>query len=217
MCLRAHLHTHLQPIHRWFWRIILERLQSITVLGGSAASSFNDDQDLSWPYLLKASLPSHIEFSVENIQLLINNKIFEEKPKSSLTKVLEILAEVGLERSMVDRYPHEFSGGQRQRIAIARSMILKPKLVILDEPTSALDKTVQVQIVKLLRELQQKYGLAYIFISHDLKVVRALSHNVIVMNNGDIVETGKGVKIFNSPESPYTKALISAAFGLSVK
>ena len=132
-------------------------------------------------------------------------------------KVLAILIEVGLETSMVSRYPHEFSGGQRQRIAIARSMILKPKLVILDEPTSALDKTVQVQIVKLLRDLQQKYGLAYIFISHDLKVVRALSHNVIVMNNGDIVETGEGVKIFNSPESPYTKSLINAAFGLAVK
>jgi len=132
-------------------------------------------------------------------------------------KVSEILTEVGLETSMVSRYPHEFSGGQRQRIAIARSMILKPKLVILDEPTSALDKTVQVQIVKLLGDLQQKYGLAYIFISHDLKVVRALSHNVIVMNNGDIVETGEGVKIFNSPESPYTKSLINAAFGLVAK
>jgi microcin C transport system ATP-binding protein len=124
-----------------------------------------------------------------------------------------ILAEVGLDPAMMDRYPHEFSGGQRQRIAIARAMILRPKLVVLDEPTSALDMTVQVQIVDLLRALQRKNGLAYLFISHDLKVVRALSHKVIVMKNGDVVETGDAEALFAAPSHPYTRALLQAAFG----
>ena len=101
------------------------------------------------------------------------------------------MTEVGLDPAAMDRYPHEFSGGQRQRIAIARAMILRPKLVVLDEPTSALDMTVQVQIVELLRDLQRKWGLAYIFISHDLRVVRALAHKVIVMKDGDVVEGGQ--------------------------
>jgi microcin C transport system ATP-binding protein len=131
--------------------------------------------------------------------------------------VKDILIEVGLTHDMIDRYPHEFSGGQRQRIAIARAMILKPKLVILDEPTSALDMTVQVQIVDLLRELQQKYGLAYLFISHDLRVVRALSHKVLVMRQGDIVEMGPRDQIFDAPQTEYTKALIAAAFNLKAK
>ncbi|WP_425091449.1 ABC transporter ATP-binding protein [Tropicimonas sp. S265A] len=126
--------------------------------------------------------------------------------------VAEILTEVGLDPSMMDRYPHEFSGGQRQRIAIARAMILRPKLVVLDEPTSALDMTVQVQIVDLLRDLQRKHNLAYIFISHDLKVVRALSHKVIVMRAGDVVEVGEGTQIFENPSSDYTRELLAAAF-----
>jgi len=131
--------------------------------------------------------------------------------------VEDIMVEVGLEANMVNRYPHEFSGGQRQRIAIARAMILKPKLVILDEPTSALDMTVQVQIVELLRDLQQKYGLAFLFISHDLKVVRTVSHKVIVMRQGDVVEIGMGDQIFNAPTTDYTRALIAAAIDLEVK
>ena len=126
--------------------------------------------------------------------------------------VAEIMQEVGLDPSTMDRYPHEFSGGQRQRIAIARAMILRPKLVVLDEPTSALDMTVQVQIVELLRSLQKKYGLAYLFISHDLKVVRALSHKVIVMKRGDVVESGEASQVFDAPESEYTRALMAAAF-----
>jgi microcin C transport system ATP-binding protein len=130
--------------------------------------------------------------------------------------VAEIMAEVGLDPATMTRYPHEFSGGQRQRIAIARAMILRPKLVVLDEPTSALDMTVQVQIVELLRELQRKWGLAYIFISHDLRVVRALSHKVMVMKDGDIVEAGTGDALFSAPQSDYTRALFAAAFGETV-
>ncbi len=127
--------------------------------------------------------------------------------------VAAIMAEVGLDPETMGRYPHEFSGGQRQRIAIARAMILRPKLVVLDEPTSALDMTVQVQIVGLLRELQRKWGLAYVFISHDLRVVRALAHKVIVMKEGDVVEAGDSAAIFADPQSDYTRALMAAAFG----
>ncbi len=122
------------------------------------------------------------------------------------------LAEVGLEPEMQDRYPHEFSGGQRQRIAIARALVLKPKFIVLDEPTSALDMTVQAQIVELLRALQQRYTLAYLFISHDLKVVRALAHHVIVMRAGRVVEEGPADALFTAPKTPYTRALMAAAF-----
>jgi microcin C transport system ATP-binding protein len=127
--------------------------------------------------------------------------------------VSAIMTEVGLDPATMGRYPHEFSGGQRQRIAIARAMILRPRLVVLDEPTSALDMTVQVQIVDLLRSLQRKWGLAYLFISHDLRVVRALSHKVLVMRNGDVVEAGEGDTVFTNPQSDYTRALLQAAFG----
>ena len=133
--------------------------------------------------------------------------------KDRRAMVADILHEVGLDPAMMDRYPHEFSGGQRQRIAIARAMILNPRLVVLDEPTSALDMTVQVQIVDLLRDLQRKHGLAYLFISHDLKVVRALSHKVMVMKQGDIVEAGTRDEIFSNPQTDYTRALMAAAFG----
>ena len=124
--------------------------------------------------------------------------------------VAEVMAEVGLDPLSMDRYPHEFSGGQRQRIAIARAMVLRPKLVVLDEPTSALDMTVQVQIVELLRGLQKKYGLAFLFISHDLKVVRAMSHTVLVMKQGDVVEQGSADDLFERPRSEYTRTLLQA-------
>ncbi|WP_170350986.1 ABC transporter ATP-binding protein [Ruegeria atlantica] len=125
--------------------------------------------------------------------------------------VAEVMTEVGLDPAAMDRYPHEFSGGQRQRIAIARAMVLRPKLLVLDEPTSALDMTVQVQIVDLLRNLQRKYGLAYLFISHDLKVVRAMSHKVIVMRNGDVIEMGAAEDLFENAQTDYTRELIAAA------
>jgi microcin C transport system ATP-binding protein len=127
--------------------------------------------------------------------------------------VAEVMGEVGLDPASMDRYPHEFSGGQRQRIAIARAMILRPQILVLDEPTSALDMTVQVQIVDLLRALQAKWQLAYLFISHDLRVVRALAHRVMVMKAGDVVEEGAAAEVFANPQSPYTQSLLKAAFG----
>jgi microcin C transport system ATP-binding protein len=132
------------------------------------------------------------------------------------TRVGAALKEVGLEPEGQDRYPHEFSGGQRQRIAIARAMVLEPRFVLLDEPTSALDMSVQAQIVDLLRDLQRRHRLAYLFISHDLKVVRALSNYVVVMKNGKVVEEGASTRIFASPREAYTKALLAAAFDLTV-
>lgn len=129
-------------------------------------------------------------------------------------RVTAALREVRLEPQMRHRYPHEFSGGQRQRIAIARVLALNPRFIMLDEPTSALDMSVQAQIVDLLRELQQKHKLSYLFISHDLKVVKALAHEVLVMQNGKAVEHGKAEEIFAAPKTAYTKALFAAAFGL---
>jgi microcin C transport system ATP-binding protein len=130
--------------------------------------------------------------------------------------VAAALAEVGLDPATMDRYPHEFSGGQRQRIAIARAMVLKPRFVVLDEPTSALDMSVQAQIVDLLRDLQKKHDLAYLFISHDLRVVRALADRVLVMKDGKVVEEAPAMQIFASPRTDYTRALIAAAFDLEV-
>ena len=129
-------------------------------------------------------------------------------------RVAGVLQEVGLDSDAQDRYPHEFSGGQRQRIAIARAIILRPKIIVLDEPTSALDVSVQSQIVDLLRDLQRLHNLAYLFISHDLKVVRALAHELVVMKDGKIVEQGPAEKVFSAPETDYTKALMAAAFEL---
>ena len=128
--------------------------------------------------------------------------------------VADIMEEVDLDPATMDRYPHEFSGGQRQRIAIARAMILQPKLVVLDEPTSALDMTVQVQIVALLRRLQERHGLAYLFISHDLRVVRAMSHQIMVLRQGDVLESGPAGQVFDAPQHDYTRALLAAAFDL---
>jgi microcin C transport system ATP-binding protein len=124
----------------------------------------------------------------------------------------EILHEVGLSADMVDRYPHEFSGGQRQRIAIARAAVLKPALMLLDEPTSALDVSVQQQVLELLVALQKRYRMSYLFITHDLAVIRALAHRVIVMRAGQVVESGATETVFGSPQHEYTRELLSAAW-----
>ncbi len=129
-------------------------------------------------------------------------------------RVAKALTEVGLDPTHMDRYPHEFSGGQRQRIAIARALALEPKFIMLDEPTSALDMSVQAQVVDLLRSLQEKHNLSYLFISHDLKVVRALANEVIVMRDGVVVERGATADIFSNPQQPYTKALLAAALNI---
>ncbi|CAO4164818.1 ABC transporter ATP-binding protein [Methylorubrum populi] len=131
--------------------------------------------------------------------------------------VAKALKDVGLDPAAMDRYPHEFSGGQRQRIAIARAIVLKPRFVVLDEPTSALDRSVQAQIVTLLRDLQRERGLAYLFISHDLKVVRALSNYVLVMQHGQVVEEGPADEIFAAPKTAYTRALFAAAFEMDAQ
>jgi microcin C transport system ATP-binding protein len=145
--------------------------------------------------------------------LRVHNLSASEAERRQLIE--ETLAEVGLDPAAAERYPHEFSGGQRQRVAIARALVLKPRFLVLDEPTSALDMSVQAQIVDLLRELQERYGLAYLFISHDLKVVRALSHEILVMKDGEIVESGSTERVMTAPEHPYTRALMAAAFDLA--
>ena len=131
--------------------------------------------------------------------------------------VFETLLEVGLEEDMASRYPHEFSGGQRQRIAIARAIALKPKFLVLDEPTSALDMTIQAQIIQLLQNLQERYSMTYLFVSHDLRVIRTMADEVAVMQNGKIVEAGPAADVFNNPQHPYTKSLFTAAFNLSTQ
>ena len=138
----------------------------------------------------------------------------ELSAKARRERVAQALTEVGLDAGNMDRFPHEFSGGQRQRIAIARALALEPKFIMLDEPTSALDMSVQAQVVDLLRSLQLKHNLSYLFISHDLKVVRALANEVIVMRDGVVVERGVTQEIFNNPQEPYTKALLAAALNL---
>jgi microcin C transport system ATP-binding protein len=130
------------------------------------------------------------------------------------SRVIELLEQVGLRADQAQRYPHEFSGGQRQRLGIARALASQPDFVVLDEPTSALDMSVQAQVVDLLRELQARHRLAYLFISHDLKVIRAVSDEILVMRDGRVVEQGPTERIFEQPEQAYTRALMAAAFDL---
>lgn len=150
------------------------------------------------------------EIIAEGLRVHEKSLSFDERDR----RVAQALEEVGLDPATRWRYPHEFSGGQRQRIAIARAMVLKPRFVMLDEPTSALDMSVQAQVVDLLRDLQARHDLAYLFISHDLKVVKALANEVIVMRHGKIVESGPAKTIFDAPKEDYTRALMAAAFNI---
>jgi microcin C transport system ATP-binding protein len=161
------------------------------------------------PYSSLSPRMSVAEIVGEGLQV---HRIGSESERSRM--IDQVLVEVGLDPAARERYPHEFSGGQRQRIAIARALVLKPRLIVLDEPTSALDMSVQAQIVDLLRDLQTRHRLAYLFISHDLKVVRALADEVLVLRHGKVVERGSARQIFEQPQTPYTQALIAAAFNL---
>jgi len=153
-----------------------------------------------------------------NVGEIIGEGLAVHEPTLSRTqrgaRVAEALEEVGLATSIVGRYPHEFSGGQRQRVAIARAMVLKPRFVVLDEPTSALDMSVQAQIVDLLQQLQCDHQLGYLFISHDLRVVRALAHRIVVLRHGQVVEQGAAGELLTRPQHDYTRALMAAAFTL---
>lgn len=165
------------------------------------------------PYGSLSPRMSVAEIVAEGLGVQMRGLSFEETREI----VAKALAETGLDPAMMDRYPHEFSGGQRQRIAIARAIVLKPKFIVLDEPTSALDMSVQAQIVDLLRELQAKHSLAYLFISHDLKVVKSLAAHLIVMRHGKVVEEGPATEVFAAPKSDYTRALFAAAFRIEAE
>ena len=143
-------------------------------------------------------------------------RLHEPKAANHAARLEEILAQVGLDSGMQHRYPHEFSGGQRQRIAIARAMILKPKLVVLDEPTSALDMSVQRQVLELLKDIQKSHDVAYIFISHDLRVIKSMAHQVLVLKRGEVVESGVSAAIFAAPQHDYTRKLFAAAFAAAI-
>ena len=146
--------------------------------------------------------------------LRVHHKDLDAAQRAERTRAL--LEEVGLPADAAERYPHEFSGGQRQRIAIARALIVEPDLLILDEPTSALDRSVQAQVLELLKTLQRRHGLSYLFISHDLKVVRAISHRLLVMRHGQVVEHGDTERVFREPQQAYTRRLIDAAYNRTV-
>jgi ABC-type microcin C transport system duplicated ATPase subunit YejF len=136
---------------------------------------------------------------------------FKLSKKERELKIDKVLSDVGIEVNAKNKYPHEFSGGQRQRIAIARSLIMNPSFMILDEPTSALDRSIQIQVINLLKSIQDEYGLTYLFISHDLKVIRSMSDYIFVMKNGEIVESGISEEVFDEPKEEYTKKLLTAA------
>jgi microcin C transport system ATP-binding protein len=197
-----------------------------TTLGLALLRLERSDGDIRFDSLdLQALRAKELRPLRREMQIVFQDPFSSLSPRLSIAQIVEeglerraliaeALEEVGIEREAMDRYPHEFSGGQRQRIAIARAMALKPRFVVLDEPTSALDMSVQAQIVDLLRELQSSHKLAYLFISHDLRVVRALADEVVVLRAGQVVEQGPAAEIFEAPQEAYTKALMAAAFEL---
>ena len=140
---------------------------------------------------------------------------FDFSNEEKIEKISNVMKDVGLDDSLIFKYPHEFSGGQRQRIAIARSIILNPKFMILDEPTSALDRSIQIQVIDVLKRLQDKYELTYLFISHDLKVIRSMCDQIFVMSEGKLVEYGKADEVFENPQQEYTQKLLRAALKYS--
>lgn len=184
--------------------------QNIESLKSRAMKDFRDEMQVVFqdPYGSLSPRMSVAEIIAEGLRIHQPTLTAQQRDE----KVCSALAETGLDPDSRHRYPHEFSGGQRQRIAIARAIVLEPKFIMLDEPTSALDMSVQAQVVDLLRDLQKRRNLAYIFISHDLKVVRALANDVIVMRLGNVVEQGPAADIFDHPQHEYTKALMAAAF-----
>lgn len=186
--------------------------QAINTLNGRSLQALRREMQIVFQDPFGSLSPRMSVAQIVGEGLLVHHLAADASAREPL--IMEALEEVGLDPETRHRYPHEFSGGQRQRIAIARAMVLKPKFLILDEPTSALDMSVQAQIVDLLRDLQRRHHLAYLFISHDLKVIRAMSNEVLVMRDGVIVEHGTTEHIFDHPRERYTKALIAAAFDL---
>ena len=186
--------------------------QPLHTLRGKALRPLRSDMQIVFQDPYGSLSPRQSIYQIVGAGLRVHRR--DLAPGERRERVAEALVEVGLDPGMLDRYPHEFSGGQRQRVAIARAIVLRPRVVMLDEPTSSLDMSVQAQIVDLLRDLQARHGLAYLFISHDLKVVRALAAELIVMKDGVIVEQGPAHRIFTAPETEYTRALMAAAFDL---
>ncbi len=201
-------------------------LALLRLISSEGTVRFNDTDIMRLPSARMKTQRQHMQIVFQDpygslsprlsVRQIIEEGLLVHRPDLSADdrqdRVAEVLADVGLAPEDMERYPHEFSGGQRQRISIARAVVLEPRFVVLDEPTSALDMSVQAQIVDLLRELQTRFGLSYLFISHDLKVVRALAHQLIVMKDGVVVEQGPAQEVFDNPGSAYTRELMGAAF-----
>ena len=194
---------------------ILFEGQDISRFGRKDMTPLRSDMQIVFQDPFSALSPRMSVADIIGEGLKVHRPDLDAKGRDDL--VIDSLKDVHLDPATRHRYPHEFSGGQRQRIAIARAMVLHPKFVVLDEPTSALDVSVQVEIIDLLRELQKKHDLAYLFISHDLRVVRAMAHDLIVMKNGKVVESGKAEEIFDNPKDAYTQTLLEAALNLKAK